>query len=61
MPIGNPKASEIKRLTTPLTFKNSRAYDDNGNIINCIETINDVRYVLEIRKISIIVIGMRTY
>lgn len=47
MPIGNPKASEIKRLTTPLTFKNSRAYDDNGNIINCIETINDVRYVLE--------------
>jgi hypothetical protein len=47
MPIGNPKASEIKRLTTPLTFKDSRAYDDNGNIINCIETINDVRYVLE--------------
>lgn len=47
MPIENSKAQEIKRLTTPLTFKDSHAYDDNGNKINCVETINDVRYILE--------------
>ena len=50
MPIENSKASEIKRLTTPLTFKDSKAYDKDGNIIKCIETINDVRYVLEPRE-----------
>lgn len=50
MPIENSKAHEIKRLTTPLTFKNSKAYDGEGNIINCIETINDVRYILEPKK-----------
>lgn len=50
MPIENSKAHEIKRLTTPLTFKNSKAYDGEGNIINCIETINDVRYILEPEK-----------
>ena len=47
MTIENSKAHEIKRLTTPLTFKNSKAYDDKGNVINCTETINDVRYILE--------------
>ena len=50
MPIENSKASEIKRLTTPLTFKDSKAYDKDGNIIDCVETINDVRYVLEPRE-----------
>lgn len=50
MPIENSKAHEIKRLTTPLTFKNSKAYDDEGNIINCVETLYDVRYILEPRK-----------
>ena len=47
MPIENSKASEIKRLATPLTFKNSKAYDSEGNVIKCIETINDVRYIIE--------------
>ena len=47
MPIENSKAQEIKRLTTPLTFKNSHAYDNDGNMVNCVETINDVRYILE--------------
>ncbi|MBE6496060.1 MAG: hypothetical protein E7Z78_06390 [Methanobrevibacter thaueri] len=47
MPIGNRRTREIKRLTTPLTFKDSKAYDEKGNLIKCIETINDVRYVLE--------------
>lgn len=50
MPIENSKASEIKRLATPLTFKNSKAYDSEGNVIKCIETINDVRYIIEPRK-----------
>lgn len=50
MPIENSKAGEIKRLTTPLTFKNSKAYDSDGNVINCIETINDVRYIIEPRE-----------
>lgn len=50
MPIVNSKASEIKRLATPLTFKNSKAYDSEGNVIKCIETINDVRYIIEPRE-----------
>ena len=45
----NIKAQEIKRLTTPLTFKNSKAYDCEDNIINCTETISETRYILEPR------------
>ena len=41
------KSEEIKRLTTPLKFKNSKAYDSNGKIINCVETLYDVRYIIE--------------
>ena len=41
------KSDEIKRLSTPLTFKNSKAYDDNGKIINSTETLYDVRYIIE--------------
>lgn len=47
MTIENSKTQEIKRLTTPLTFKNSNAYDDKGNVVNCVETVSDVRYILE--------------
>lgn len=47
MPTDNSKALEIKRLTTPLTFDKLNAYDSEGNIINCIETINEVGYVIE--------------
>lgn len=47
MPIENYKTQEIKRLTTPLTFKDSHAYDKDGNPVDCVETINDVRYILE--------------
>ena len=43
------KAQEIKRLTTPLTFKQSRAYDCEGNLIGCVETLSDVKYVIEPR------------
>ena len=47
MPIENSKAHEIKRLTTPLTIKNSKAYDDNGELLNCVETLSDVRFIIE--------------
>ena len=47
MPSENSKAREIKRLTTPLTFDRLNAYDCEGNIINCIETLNEVGYVIE--------------
>ncbi|WP_405295993.1 hypothetical protein [Methanobrevibacter sp.] len=44
-----PKSSEIKRLTTPLTFKNSKAYDSNGELLKCSETLSDVRFIVEPR------------
>ncbi|WP_298521371.1 hypothetical protein [uncultured Methanobrevibacter sp.] len=47
MPGENTKAQEIKRLTTPLTFKNSKAYDSEGRAIKCVETLSDVRYIIE--------------
>ena len=42
-----PKSREIKRLTTPLTFENSRAYDSEGNLLKCSETLSDVRFTIE--------------
>lgn len=50
MSIENTKAQEIKRLTTPLTFKNSKAYDCEGSAIKCVETLSDVRYIIEPRE-----------
>lgn len=50
IPIENSKAHEIKRLTTPLTIKDSKAYDDNGKLINCVETVSDVRFLVEPRE-----------
>ena len=47
MTIDNQKSIEIKRLNTPLTIKDSRAYDHNGKLLNCIETLSDVRFVVE--------------
>lgn len=43
----NTKAREIKRLTTPLTFKNSKAYDCEGKAIKCVETLSEVKYIIE--------------
>ena len=43
----NTKAHEIKRLTTPLTIKKSKAYDDGGKLLNCVETLSDVRFIIE--------------
>ena len=44
------KAKEIKRLTTPITFKNSKAFDCDERLISCVETIVDVRFIVEPRK-----------
>ena len=44
------KAQEIKRLTTPLKFRDSKAYDCEGNLIKCVETISDVRFIIEPRS-----------
>ena len=46
----NTKAREIKRLTTPLTFKNSKAYDCEGKAIKCVETLSEVKYIIEPRE-----------
>lgn len=45
----NIKAQEIKRLTTPLTFKEDKAYDCEGNIISCFETLSEVKFIVEPR------------
>lgn len=47
MSIETPKSSEIKRLTTPLTIKDFKAYDSNGKLLKCSETLSDVRFVIE--------------
>ena len=47
MSIVNPKSKEIKRLTSPLTFKDFKAYDSQGNLLTCSETLSDVRFIVE--------------
>lgn len=42
-----PKLKEIKRLTTPLTFRDFKAYDSEGNLLKCSETLSDVRFIVE--------------
>lgn len=44
------KAQEIKRLTTPLTFKDSKAYDCEGKLISCVETLSEIKYIVEPRE-----------
>ena len=41
------KTREIKRLTTPLKFRDAKAYDSEGNLIKCVETLSDVRFIIE--------------
>ena len=47
MTIDSRKTVEIKRLNTPLTFKDSRAYDNEGKLLSCSETLSDVRFIIE--------------
>ncbi len=41
------KSQEIRRLTTPLTIKNNKVYDDKGKLLKCVETLSDVRFIVE--------------
>lgn len=41
------KAQEIKRLTTPLKFRDSKAHDSEGNLIKCVETLSEVKFIIE--------------
>lgn len=50
MSIETPKSNEIKRLTTPLTIKDFKAYDSQGNLLKCTETLSDVRFMVEPRE-----------
>ena len=47
---GIGKAHEIKRLTAPLSFKDSKAYDSEGNPVKCVETLSEVKYIIEPRE-----------
>ena len=47
MAIENRKQNEIRRLTTPPKFNDSKAYDSRGNRINCIETLSDLKFIVE--------------
>ncbi len=49
MSVETPKSGEIKRLTTPLKFKDLKAYDSKGNLLKCSETLSDVRFIVEPR------------
>lgn len=44
------KAQEIKRLTTPITFENSKAYDCEGKLVSCVETLSEIKYIIEPRQ-----------
>ena len=47
MTIETPKTREIKRLTTPLTFKDYKAFDSSGGVVKYSETLSDVRLIVE--------------
>ena len=47
MAIENRKHDEIRRLSSPIKFKNSKAYDSRGNRVNCFETVSDLKFVVE--------------
>ncbi len=47
MAIENRKQNEIRRLTTPVKFKDSKAYDVRGRKIDCIETLSDLKFIVE--------------
>jgi hypothetical protein len=47
MSIETPKSNEIKRLTTPLTIRDFKAYDSQGKLLKCSETLSDVRFMVE--------------
>ena len=47
MVIENSKSSEIDKLKSPLKYDDLKVYYSNGNQINPIETISDLKFVVE--------------
>ena len=43
----NSRTHEIRRLTTPFTFRNSKAYDIDGNLIDCVEKLSEISFPIE--------------
>ena len=43
----NSKMAEINRLKSPLKYRDHRVYDSRGNEIKCVETLSDLKYVME--------------
>lgn len=43
----NSKSAEINRLNAPLKYEGSKVYDSRGNQLACVETISDLKYIVE--------------
>lgn len=43
----NSKMAEINRLKSPLKYRDWKVYDSQGNQMDCVETISDLKYVIE--------------
>lgn len=43
----NSKSAEINRLKAPLKYEGSKVYDSKGNQLDCVETISDLKYIVE--------------
>ena len=43
----NSKMAEINRLKSPLKYRDLKVYDSQGNQIDCIESVSDLKYVIE--------------
>lgn len=50
-PVNNTaRGREIARLTTPLVYKHGKAYDVNGDVVDCVETFSEFKHYLEPKK-----------
>lgn len=48
------KENEIIRLATPLKIVNYKAYDLDDNPIDCIETFSNLRYIVEPKRVFLV-------
>ncbi|MBQ6512401.1 hypothetical protein [Methanobrevibacter sp.] len=47
MAIENSKTGEIDKLKSPLKYDDLKVYDIKGSQINCIETLSDLKFIIE--------------
>ena len=47
MAIENSKTGEIDKLKSPLKYDDLKVYDSKGSQINCIETLSDLKFIIE--------------